>query len=158
VADHRHDVGIDHRARGALIFLDLRQDLAADRKRQPGSEPLHRGLDQLLVRRIGIRVQEAHGDRLHAVAEQMAHGTFGVRGIERSYDVASMVHPLVDDDPQMALHQRRRLLPGDVVQARHPQITDLQNVPETSCGDQTRPRALVLQHRVRGDRGAVADL
>ena len=52
--DDRHDVGVDHGRRGALVLLDLRQHLGADaqleRRRHSRNDPL----DHLLVRRVHV--------------------------------------------------------------------------------------------------------
>ena len=71
---------------------------------------------------------------------------------------APVVDALVDHLAQIALDQRRRLGPGHVVEARHAQRADLQDVAEPLGGDQADARALLLEDGVGGDRGAVADL
>ena len=69
-----------------------------------------------------------------------------------------MVDALIDDLAQIALDQRRRLGPGEIVELRHPQGADFEHVAETFRGDQPDARALVFQDRVGGDGGAMADL
>jgi hypothetical protein len=69
-----------------------------------------------------------------------------------------VVDSLVDHLAQVALDQRRRLGPAQVVEFRHPQRADLEHVAKTLGGDQPDPRALVLQNGVGSDRGAVTDL
>ena len=41
---------------------------------------------------------------------------------ERAHHLARRVHPLVHHHPQVAFHERRRLLPREVVEPRHPQL------------------------------------
>ena len=74
---------------------------------------------------------------------------------ERPLDLALGVDAFVDLDAQMALDKGRRLGPGQVVEPRHPQGADLENVAEALCRDQPGARALQFEDRVRRDRGAV---
>jgi hypothetical protein len=67
------------------------------------------------VRRIGEGVDQADGDRLDLLGEQRVDRAFGVRRVERPLDPATVVDALVDDLAQIALDQRRRLGPGQVV-------------------------------------------
>ena len=71
---------------------------------------------------------------------------------------ARRVDPLVHHGAEVALDQRRRLLPREVVEPGHPQVADLQHVAEALRADQPGARALALQQRVAGDGGAVHDL
>ena len=157
-ADDRLEVGVDHRGRGALVLLHLGQDVEADRGGQVGRQSPDDLLEQPLVRRVGVGVEQADGDRLDALVEQAAHRALGVSGLQRLADVSSGVDPLVHRDPQMARHQDRRLLPGHVVEPRHPKRADLEHVAEALGRDQAGARALALEDRVRGHGGAVADL
>ena len=157
--DDRHHIGVDDRGRGALVFLDLGQhDLERDAQRQARRLARDRLLQHRLVHRIGERVDQAHRDRLDLLGQQRVDGAFGVGGVERTLDAATVVDALVDHLAQIALDQRRRLGPGEVVELRHPQGADLQHVAEALGGDQPDARALVLQDGVGGDRGAVANL
>ena len=61
---------------------------------------------RLLVRRIGVGVQEADRDRLDAVIDQLAHRRAHLVGIERRDDAPVAVHPLADLQPVAARHQR----------------------------------------------------
>ena len=115
-------------------------------------------LEHQLVRRIGEGVEQADRDRLDLLGQQRIDGALGVGRIERALDLAAMVDALVDHLAQVALDQRRRLGPGEVVEPRHPQRADFQHVAEALGGDQPDARALVLEDRVGGDRRAVADL
>ncbi len=157
-ADDRRQIGVDHGARGALVLLDLGQHLGADRDRQIRRQPKRCLLDHLLVDRIGEAVEKAHRQRLHALVQQAAHRALRIGRIERPHDLAASTDALVDRHPQVARDQRRRLGPGDVVHPGHAQVADLQDVAKALGGDQAGARTLVLQDRVRGDRGAVPDL
>ena len=68
------------------------------------------------MRRIGERIEQAHGDRLDLLGQQRIDGALGVGAIERALDRGPGIDPLVDDLAQIALDQRRRLLPGEVVE------------------------------------------
>ncbi len=85
-------------------------------------------------------------------------GALGVGRIERVLDLALVVDTLGHGLAQIALDERRRLHPGEVVKAGHAQGADLQHVAKPLGGDQADACALVLQDRVRRDGGAVADL
>ena len=108
--------------------------------------------------RVRIGVDEADRDGLDLFSEQSSHRLLRIGARQRAYDLARRVHPLVHHHPQVALHQRRRLLPREVVEPRHPQVAQLQHVAEALAGDEPHPRAGQLQDRVRRHRGAVHDL
>ena len=155
--DDRHHIGVDRRRRGALVFLDLGQHLEGDAQGNVRRLALHGLLDHQFVRRIGERVDQADRDRLDVLGEQRVDDALGIGGIERAFDIALVVDALVHDLAQIALDQRQRLGPGQVVEPRHPQGADLQHVAEALGGDQADARALALEDRVRRDGGAVAD-
>ena len=67
-------------------------------------------LDRQLVRRIGERVDQAHGDRLDLLGEQRVDRALGIGRVERALDLARGVDALVDHLAQIALDQRRRLV------------------------------------------------
>ena len=115
-------------------------------------------LDRQLVRRIGKRVYEADGDRLHVLRQQRIDLGRGIGFLERALDMALGVDALVHHTPQIAFNQRRGLLPGDVVEAGHAQRADLQHVAEALGGHEAHLGALVLEDGVGGNRRAVANL
>ena len=108
--------------------------------------------------RIGEGIEQADGDRLDLLGQQRIDGAFGVARLERPLDAAARIDPLVDDLAEIALDQRRRLLPGEVVELGHAQRADLQHVAKALGRDQPDARALVLEDGVGGHRRAVADL
>ena len=59
---------------------------------------------------------------------------------------------------QAPLDERDRFLVEQVVHLGHPHPAELQYVAEAQRSDQTRPRPVVLQDRVSGDRRAMDDL
>jgi hypothetical protein len=103
-------------------------------------------------------VEEADGNRLDGLGEQRVDRMLGVPGVEPALDPAEGVDALVDHVAEIALDERRRLRPAEVVETRHPQGADLEHVAEALCRDQTDARPLVLEDRVRGHSRAVPDL
>ena len=110
------------------------------------------------MRWIGEGVDEADGDGVHALGQQPVHRSASILGIQRLLHVARRIDPLVHHGAQVALDERRRLLPREVVEPGHPQVADLQHVAEAARADQPGARALALQQRVAGDRGPVHHL
>ena len=157
-AHHRHHIGVDHGGRGALVLPDLGQDLGADAERQPRHAPLHDLLDPLLVHGIRVRVEEAYGEGLDALVEEPVESPVDLGGIEGNLDLSARVDPLPHLETQVALDERGRLLPRDVVEAGHAQAADLQRVAEARGGDEPGARAPQLEDGVGGHRGAVKHL
>ena len=155
--DDRHHVGVDHRRRCPLVLLDLGQHLEGDR--DPHLRRLARDntLDCQLMRRIGKRVDQADSDGLDLFRQQRVDLGLRIRLVEWALDAAGCIDTLVHDASEIALDQGRRLLPGHVVEPRHAQRAQLEHVAKTLGGDQPDPRALVLEDRIRGDRGAMPD-
>ena len=112
---------------------------------QPGARLLDNRLHRPLVDRIGEGVDEADGDGVHALGEQPIHCGVRVVGIEGRLHIARRVDPLVHHRAQVALHERRRFLPREVVEPGHPEIADLQHVAEAARADQPGAGALALQ-------------
>ncbi len=156
--DDRHDIGVDDGRRGAFVFLDLRQHLEGDARFEIGRLACHDLLDHQLVARIGEGIEQADGDRLDLLGEQGVDGPFGVARLERPLDAAARIDPLVDDLAEIALDQRRGLLPGEVVELGHAERADLQHVAKALGRYQPDAGALVFEDGVGGHRRAVADL
>ena len=125
---------------------------------RPGRAPLDDRLDALLVDGVGPGVEQAHRQRLDALREQPVERALDVGLVERLLHRAASVDPLAHLHPQAALDQGGRLLPGEVVQTRHAQAPDLEDVAEAPRGDQPGPGAAQLEQRVGGDGGAVQHL
>ncbi len=103
-------------------------------------------------------MQQADRDRLDPLADQKADRAFDACLVERPVDAALRVDPLVDLGPETPLDQGRGFGPRHVIQPRHPQIADFQNVAKPLGGDESGLGALVFEDRVRGDGGAVQQL
>ena len=75
IARHqRLDVGIGHGGGNAAVLADLRQHARGQRHREIGPLRLDSACRGLLVGRVGVGVQEAHGDRLDVLGLQRAQG------------------------------------------------------------------------------------
>ena len=119
--DEGSDVGVHHGGARALELLDLRQHLVGEgevRARQPGPQRLaHRAL----VGGIAIRVEETHRDGLDSLLRRdPIDDRRDVGVVERGQHRSVPIDPLPDLEAQVALHQRRGLLPSEVVGERNP--------------------------------------
>src|SRR5260221_4007927 len=103
-------------------------------------------------------MQKTDRDRFPFLGEQRVDHALGLALVQRLLDRARGIDALVHRLPQIALDQRHGLGPADVVHARHAQRADLEHIAEALGGDEAGTRALVLEDRVRGHRGAVTDL
>ena len=156
--DHGLQIRVHHRGRGALVFLDLGQDLVARAYRHTGRQLLDDALDRELVRRVGERVEKADRNRLDVLRQKLLHRALGVGRIERRLDAAVRVDPLVHGGAKVALDQGRRFFPAQVVKPRHAQRADVEHVAKAGGPDEARARAFALQDRVGADGRAVPDL
>ena len=158
-AHHRLDIGIDHGGAGARVFLDLRQDLMADRDRQVRQRGAHALGDLTLVRRVGVAVQQADRHAFHSFRTQ--HGDRGIDagGVKRDRNrLPSGRSFSVTSSRSRRSTSARGLVQRDVVQHRHAQVANFQDVAEAACGDQRGAGAGALQHGVGADGRAVQHL
>ena len=156
--DHRLQVGVHHRRRGALVFLDFGQHLETGAHGQRGRQALGDPLDGEFVRRIRERVDEADRDGLDVLRQKLPDRALGVGRIERLLDAAMRIDALVHGRAQVAFNQRRGFFPAQVVKPGHAQRADVEHVAKPRGADEARARALAFQDRVRSDRRAVPDL
>ena len=110
-ADDRHHVGVDHRGRRPLVLADLRQHLEAVAGHQVRRAPAHQRLDLLLVRGVGVGVDQADGERLDALAAEPFERLLDLGEIERRLDSAAGVDALGHFAAQIALDERRPASP-----------------------------------------------
>ena len=108
--------------------------------------------------RIHVRVEQANRNHVDVFRQQPVHRRFRGLALERLLDPAVCVNPLGHHDAQIAFYQGWRLDPLQVIEPRHPQVADLQDVAEAVGADQADPRTLQLEDRIGGNRGAVHDL
>ena len=84
----------------------------------PGSSLLEHRLGLALVRRVGIGVQEDHGNRLDALGAHVGGGLRQVVPGERLDLAPAGIDPPADAVAELARHQRRRAHDIDIVEAR----------------------------------------
>ena len=156
------DEGV-HRRRGeALELAELRRDPGRGGDEGLGPFLQHDGPRALLVRGVDVGEEEADGDRLYALVAQRPRGLAHALFVERLQHVALRRHPpLLHGEAVAAAHQRARL-PRDVLHDRvvlGPLVTaDVDDVAVAGRGDHAGLGAVVLEHRVGRDRGAVEDV
>ncbi len=152
------DIGVDHRGAGSLILSGLGQQPAGERQAQAGNSLFQDFSNPGLVTRIGVRVKEADRHRANPLIQQHFGRLLHVRFHQRRQDLAPVVHALPDFQPQTAFHQWRRLAIVKIVESRHSETRDLQNVPESLGRDQRRLHPSTLKDGVGGQGKGVADL
>ena len=112
----------------------------------------------LLVRRIEVGVEKAHGERFHALLLQL----FGHGGdrllIEGRQHLTGGIEPLRDTEAQIAGHEGSRLLKEQVVEGGPDLPLYLQHVPEPLGGDEAGRSQVPLDDGVGGYRGAMHEV
>jgi hypothetical protein len=158
VAHRGHHVGVDHGRRRPLVLPDDRGDLG----RQADRHARRFLVDDLgrtpLVRRVRVRVEEADGDRLHAVPPETLDGPAEACLVEWHQHLAVERHPLGDLPDARAGNERRGLLDEEVVELVPLLAADDQDVAESAGREERDVAALPLDHDVRAERRAVHGL
>jgi hypothetical protein len=95
---NRHDVGINHRGRGALVFFNLGQDLKANAAWQIRGPMRDDIFDHQFMHRVGERIQQANRDGFDPLGKQLVDCGFCVCAIERSVNAAMDVYAFIDGD------------------------------------------------------------
>ena len=158
VARHqRLDIGVGHGGGNATVLADLGQDARGQRHREIGSLRQDGACRNLLVGRIGVGVQEAHGDRLDVIDLQRAQGITNLARDELRQHTPIEANALVDADAPTARHQRRRELDEQIVQVVAKLGTGLKHIAKPARGEQRGARTLALDDRVGGERRAMHD-
>jgi hypothetical protein len=158
--DDRHDVGVDDRGRGALVLLDLGQDLERDGDRA-GPAPCAARCRRSSARAPGWR---RSCSRQTAIASTpRPAGRRRRRARHRPRRAACSTAPLGGDALVHHLEAPARgpaapASPSDVVEARHAQRRISSTSRKPLVVMQAGAGADLLQDRVRGDGGAVDDL
>ncbi len=111
----------------------------------------------LLVRRVGVGVQEADAEGVDALVAEPARHRAGAVLVERAHLVAVDVEPALDALDQVARDDPVRLHPevGVAVAVRHRLPGDLEHRLVAGVGDEAEPVDLALEQLVGRDRGAV---
>ena len=161
VARHlRLHVAVGDRGEGALVLPHLRQDRGGDRHLD-AREHLGGDLrDPLLVRVVGVGVDERDGERLDAQAGQAGQRGAGAVLVEGGHLGPVGTDASDDLDGVLQVGQRLGLRPDDPAgqAAGHEGPGDLQHLAEAVGGHQADPGPLALQDRVGRDSRAVQHL
>jgi hypothetical protein len=149
----RHHAGVQRGRAGALVLAELRVDLARDR--HVSEVRLEHPPERLLVRRIGVGVEQAHRDRLHALRPQGGDDTPSSPGASGSHG-AVRPHLLGDlEAGGAALAAPAGAGSSEAIEMRAVHARDLEHVAEAARGDEAH-RATRPLHDGIGDGGAVA--
>ena len=153
--DHRLHEGVHGAGAEPFVLPLLAGQLmrqAHRRSRQaPGERPAH----LQLVCRVGVAVQEPHGNGLDPFPAQRVDQAVELPAVERGLHAAVEAHALAQLEAQRARHQRPGAPAAQVVEPRTVLALDLQHVAEAGGRDQRHPRPGALQHGVGSHRGAV---
>ncbi len=156
-AQHRAHVGVHHGGAEALVLLDLREHVRGERHVGVGQEAREQLPGLALVARIAVGVQVADRDRADARRAQPADRRLR-RGLrERRLHGAVEAHPLGHVEPPRARHQGHGRRHAEVVAVVLEALAHLDHVAVPRGGQHADLRALALEQRVGGHRGAVHD-
>ena len=152
------DAGVDHRGAGPEVLAEVGGHLAGEGDGL-GAEALPQDLaGALLVGGIGVGVEEADGDRFHALGLEL-RGRLAEGGLVEGADhLAGRVEALRHPEAAVARHQGRRLLEVDIVEGGPDLALDLQQVAEALGGDEPGGREAALDDGVGGHRRPVDDV
>ena len=112
---------------------------------------LQRGLQSLLVARVGVRVQQADGDCLDPLSLEGVDDPRQLVERDRGQNLAMVTHPLSDLESQAARNKRLGFLIADVEKIRPVAASDLQNVPEAAGRNEPGLDSASLGDRVDDD-------
>ena len=155
---HRAEIGVHHRGREPFELAKLGRDLMARADEGFGIFLLHDLFGAQLMRGAHEAVEERDRDRADTGRAQLARRGADRVFIERNIHLAGMAHALGDLEAQAALDQSRRLVGENVVEVGPLLPADLEQIAEAVGGDETGGHALVLDQRIGGDRGAMAEI
>ena len=158
--DLRPDVRVHARGQRPLVLAELGQHVRGERHREPRIQPLDDLPDLLLVRRVDVRVDEPHGQRLDSRLDQVADDPLDLRLVDLDHGLAARPHPL-DRLARVGERGRRVRLDHDDPareRARRLRAREVEDLREALGRDQPDAGALRLEHRVRRDRRAVEDV
>jgi hypothetical protein len=154
----RLHIGIGAGRHRTRILAQLRHHVGGERDEQVGKFLGDQRAHRLLVRRIGIGMQEADRDRLDPVIDQPAHRGAHLVRVEPRDHAAVAVHPLADLEPVAPRHQRIGKAEEQVVDVVTLLGAHFEAVAEALRGQQPEPGATPLDDRVGDQRRAVHDL
>ncbi len=114
--------------------------------------------NQLLVNRIGKRIDQTDSYRFYTLGQQSFNSLSGISPVQWFLDFTVAIYSFIHFHAKIPLHQWWRFFPFQIVQSRHTQRTQFQYIPKPLGGDQPGPGTGHLQYGVRGNRGAMHDL
>ncbi len=150
---HRSQVGVENRGRGALELAQFSDHLTGERHGHTGKRLLEDVAHQLLVRRIGETVEQRNSNCVGAGGRHRIRQFIEAGGwhLERTVERRPFTHP----ESIRRRNQGGRTIGERVVQRRSVLPADLDHVGEARGGDQRRARPLPLEQSIGGHRGAV---
>ena len=151
--------GVDQRGHRALVLAVLAQHLAGDAHDGVGVLLAEDGEHPLLVRVVGVGVQEADADRADAGGAEEPGRRPRLRLVERADLGAGVVQPAAHGAHQVGRDDPWRLHPevAVAVPVGHRLAGDLQHRLVALGGDEADPVQLALEQLVGGHRRPVAD-
>ena len=159
VAHLRPHEGVHRRGGEALELAELRGHLGGSRDESAGMFLGDDPLGPRLVPGVDVGEEEAHRDGLDALGPQGPGGPAHPLLVQRLQLLAPGRRQAAADRLAVAPPHQRPRLPGDVLHDRivlRPLMAaDMQNVPIAAIDDHAGPGAVVLQHGIGGDGGAV---
>jgi hypothetical protein len=151
------DQHIDQRRHGALVFAVFRQHHRRQRDENGGEVLGDEFADALLVRVVGVGVQQTNGDAAHAVLQELLHGGDDGSFVERLELAAIEAQPTGHLAHEMQRHQSARFHPeeGIAVAVRHRLPRDFDQMAEALGNQKPQAVELVLEHGIGRDRRTV---
>ena len=147
------DVGVHHGGGGALVLPVLPEN--ARRYRQGDARLCESRGQRLFVTGIGVGVEQHDGHGVGA-PDPLPECPY-LLGVQHFDHLALGVHASGDAHSVLPGHQRGRAMPHQSVELGPVLTTDLDDVLESTVGDQHHPGALPFQEGVGGHRGAVKE-
>ena len=154
----RPHVRVDHGRRRALVLAVLAGDLVRERDLAFEAELPQRRFGGELVRGIRVRMQERNGHAGDAVLLEDRDRFLDRVLLERRVHAAVGIHPLGHRNAPVARHERRRMLPEQVVRIVAVAAAHLEDVAEALRREQADDGARPRQERVEPDGRAVEEV
>ncbi len=145
------------RGRGGALELAKRADeVAGQRKLRVGQQLGDQPAEHALVLRVGVGVQQRHGDRFGLGVGDALHERARGVGVELAQR-AVRSHALGRGEAQLGGDERHGRRVAQAVEMRARLARELDHVGEAVGGDERRARGAPLQQRVGGDGHAVRE-
>ena len=152
---HRHQCRAYRGGDEAAMFAEHRLRLRRQQDVDVGTDLAEDLAHPLLVRAVGIGIDETDADRFQAFCGDGACDLSRLILVERPVDLTAGIHPLGDREPEASPDDRTGLGLIRIVEMLAMLTTDLDRVAETFGRDETRIGIAALDQRVGARRGAV---